>query len=320
MLIPHPIELLTKSQALSLLLARLPENHGHRTFLEAELYREDAGKRGEQRLKNKFKEFYLEEEFNVLWNVNLSIGSWKVQMDGLLLTKRTAVIIESKNISGKIHYNSETEEFFRIDEDGNKKVFEDPTIQLEKHRRFLAAWFKLKKISMPVEGIVVFTPKQCEFISKPPGKHICKTYQMNHYLYRVLEQHSPKLAPSKLEKIKKLIELNAIPYQQLPLCITYHINPKELKTGVFCTQCRFWSMQRIRKNWNCASCKHRDSQAHHSAIREYFSIVGTRLGNQDFRWFCNIDSIHTASRLLAESGLPSTGAKKNRKYFLGEQD
>ena len=318
--IENRIEMLTKSKALSLLLARLPEKHGKRLFLEGELHKEDAGKRGEQRLRHKFKEFYLEEEFLVLWNVNLNIGEWKVQMDGLLLTKNAAIIIESKNISGKIHFNQETEEFYRIDDNGEKTVFDDPRIQLEKHCRFLAAWLKLKKIKLPVDGIVVFTAKQCEFMSKPPGKRICKTYQMNQYLYRVLKDHPQKLAPLKLNKIKNLIELHSNPYKHTPLCDTYHINSLELKTGVFCTNCQQLSMERIRKSWNCVLCSHRDSQAHRLAIQEYFSLVGHQLENQHLRWFCKIDSVHTASRLLVESGLPFTGAKKNRKYSLENLD
>lgn len=308
--------MLSHSDSLKRLLDRLPQNHPRRQFLEKELRGVEAGKRGEKRVKQKFNEFYSDEEFQVIWNVRLKINNWKVQMDGLLLTERCAIIIESKNISGKIYFDQETEEFYRIDDNGIKTVMDNPVIQLEKHIHFLREWFKLKKIELPIEGLIVFSSKKCEFMCKPPGWYICKTYQMNKYLYKILQANPHKTASIKLIKIKKMIGTSQFPYKQIPLCEHYHINIKDLETGVCCTSCSLRTMQRIRKNWNCSNCAHRDASAHNFAINEYFSLIGTSLNSRQFRDFCHVESPYVASRLLAQLELVSSGSAKMRTYAI----
>ena len=103
---------LSKAEALRAALRRLPINYPDRGFLEKELHNAEAGVRGEQRLQKKFIEFYMKEPYQILWNVSLSLGNWSVQMDGLLLTAHEAIVIESKNISGDLYFDHETDEFY----------------------------------------------------------------------------------------------------------------------------------------------------------------------------------------------------------------
>lgn len=314
--IKEKINLLSKSQSLTMLLDRLPEKHASRNFLERELYMEEAGQRGEKRMRHKFEEFYLEEEFLILWNVELKIGNWKVQMDGILLTSRTAIIIDSKNISGKIHFEKNTDEFYRIDDEGEKLVLDDPILQLEKHIYFLTSWFKLKQIDLPVDGLIVFTAKKCEFISKAHEAPICKTYQMNKRLYRILKKIPQKNSSYPLSDIKELLEFHRYPFTRIPLCKFYKLNALDLQTGVYCSKCDSRTMQRVKKNWHCRVCKHRDSDAHVLAMREYFSLIDYHVKNMEFREFCQIESVFTASRLLASFELKNEGGKRNRSYHL----
>lgn len=310
------MERLNKSEALEGLLVRLAAGHPRRDFVDTQLYRTDGGKRGEQRLKARFKEFWIEEEFSVLWDVSLTLGDWPAQMDGLLLTERCAIIIESKNISGEIHFDEATGEFFRFDRDGNKTSFEDPRVQLAKHIRFLERWFRPRKISMPVAGLVVFTAKHCEFASKPRGAPICKAYQMPEYLLNIWQSYPPNAASPKLPKISKLLLNHQTPFRRNPLCQQYSIDAADLKTGVLCRGCRTLTMKRMKRGWTCARCGERDPLAHEFAVREYFSLVGSELTNQEFRRFCRIESRHVASRLLSQLDLEVAGELKARVYRL----
>lgn len=261
--------LLTKTDGLERLIGRLPAGHSHQTFLKTELHRTASGVRGEHRLEARFKEFYLEEEFHVLWNINLRIGNWPVQMDGMLLTERGAIIIESKNISGKIHFDEKTGGFYRYDDDDVKSVMEDPRVQLNKHIRLLTQWFKIKKINLPIRGLIVFTAKKCEFISKPSGVAICKTYQMPEYLLNIWQASPPQAADFKLAKIKKLLQSNQSPYKPIPLCKKDFIDEADLKLGIYCRACQQHTMRRYRRSWQCKGCGERDKEAHYSAICEY---------------------------------------------------
>ncbi|WP_298830618.1 nuclease-related domain-containing protein [uncultured Planococcus sp.] len=303
---------------MELLLIRLGEHHPQRPFLERELHWTTAGTRGEGRLQKKFHEFYSEEEFQILWDISLNIGTWSVQMDGLLLTERCAVIIESKNINGRLHFDEKTGEFFRINAAGEKTVMEDPRVQLNKHIRFLKQFFQMKKINLPVSGLIVFTAKDCEFASKPHRASICKTYQMIEYLLKILQAFPLEADNKKLAKIKKMILANQSPYKQAPLCTYYFIDPKDLLPGVYCRHCKCLSMQRDQRSWICSRCGARDSSAHLLAIQEYFTFVELEITNRKLREFCGLASRTVAKRLLIQLDLDSTGALKNRVYHFRE--
>lgn len=251
-----------------------------------------------------------------MWDVNLSIASWKVQMDGLLLTEKGAVIIESKNISGKIHFDEKTGEFYRFDDDNVKTVMEDPRIQLNKNKRFLAQWFKSKKINLPIDGLIVFTAKKCEFIFKPADVHICKSYQMADCLLKIWHHLPLEATLIKLSKIKKLLQTSQTPYRQTPLCQYYYIDPADVKSGVYCRRCKLLAMQRDKRSWTCNKCGVREKEAHQFAIREYFSLIDVQLTNQRLRDFCQISSRHLAMRILTQLDLQTKGDSKSRFYYL----
>lgn len=313
------VVMLSEAESLECLLHRLPKEHSYRKFFEVELHRSKSGKRGEARMKRKFNEFYLPEEHDVMWNVSLAIGGWRVQMDGLLLTDRCAVIIESKNISGRIVFDEKTGEFYRFNDDDEKTIMEDPTIQLNKHMRFLEAWFKIQNITVPIDGLVVFTPKQCEFVSKPKNKYICKTYQMVEYLHIILQNYPQRIASPKLDDIKKAIEDNQAPYQRIPLCEQYRLDWRELKRGVLCNKCIMYSMERKNHSWKCTKCGEKNSHAHVYAISEYFSLIDSSISNRQFRAFCLIESQSVAKRLITSLNLQKTGELKGRKYQLRDK-
>lgn len=311
------IILLSKTESLERLLYRLPENHPQRQFLQVELYRTAAGKRGEDRLERKLIEFNPEGNHRFLRNVCLSIGEWKIQMDGLLLTERGVIIVESKNISGQLYFDDKTGEFSRTDLEGTRTVMEDPTIQLNKHIRFLRKFFIQHKINLPIDGLVVFTSKQCEFITKPATHHVCKTYQLIDYVFNILQTFPRLTTRQNLSKIDKLLQKSHTPYKRHPLCQQYFIDENDLQTGILCVNCKKHSMMRKHKSgWVCGRCETIEPLAFQSAIQEYFSLIDTQLNNRKLRKFCNLESPYTTSRLLAEFDFEVSGALKNRTYEL----
>lgn len=294
------LELLCAEDAIGSLIGRLPAVHPQRQYLAGEQRQIAAGVRGEDRMRKHFVEFHSQEEFHILWDVSLAMGDWKIQMDGLLLTERCVIIMDSKNISGKIHFDEQTGEFYRFDNDNVKSVMKDPRIQLNKNIRFLSAWFQLKKIKLPVSGLIVFTPKSCEFIVRPKSKHICKVYQMPEYLLQIVKAFPLEAEPPKLPKIKKQIISAHSPYLRTPLCSKHYIQASEIRRGIQCTECRAYGMKRIKKSWQCPGCGHRDRLAHKHALREYFSLIDTHITNQAFREWCGVESRFTAARMLAQ--------------------
>lgn len=306
--------LLTEVKALEALISRLPAQHSYQKFLEVELHRVSAGKRGEEKLLRKLAEFTWKETHLILPDVSLSRDNMKIQMDSLLLTNSYAIIIESKNIHGKIHFELLTGEFYRYDNDGKKMIMEDPAIQLKRNMRFFNDWLNSKNLDLVVKGLVVFTSKECEFISKPQKIPVCKTYQLHDYLYSMLEAPS-RQSSVNLKKLKKLIESQQTPYKRIPLCDYYRIDPSILIKGIRCGGCgSFGSGTLKRVYWYCNNCGKADAYAINNTVKEYFSLVSHTISNSELRKFSLLESRHAASRILMKYDMEKSGEQKVRKY------
>lgn len=316
--IKNTVELLPQSKAIMHLLRRLPDKHPKKGYLENQLHRKSAGERGESKLQKKFNEFYLEDDYAALWDIELKLDNWKTQFDGLILTKKCVIILDSKNVSDDLHYDKETDEFIKVNPAGNRLVLENPIYQLNKNIRFLTRWLQKKKIEIKVTGLIVYTANNCVFHSKPSGALLCKTYQMNDTLYKILQSYPQDSTSLKINKIKKVIEDNHSPYVRKPLCDLYQINYKDLIKGVYCEACNNYQMLRNKRNWICGDCNYKNPAAHHLALQEYFSLVNTSITNKDLCSFCILDSPATARRILVQYNFKTYGINKARTYELNE--
>lgn len=311
------LDVLSKTLAIECLLKRLSQRHNQRVYLENQLHRVSAGIRGEGKMVKKFEEFYLEENYLPVWDLNMKIGKWAVQIDGLLLTERCAIVMDSKNLSGEIHYDETNEEFYKKTvPEGEILNLDNPVVQLNKHISFIRKWFRLHRINLPVTGLIVVTANNCVFHAKPTGAFICKTYQMNDYLYRILRDNPLTAVSHPLEDIEKLIAANQVPFKFPPLSEFYRIDLKDIKKGVYCQACCTHRMQRTKKSWICAGCGSKDASAGRLAVQEYFSLIDTELTNKKFREFSGILNSAAVWRILAKYEFEISGEKKNRIYKM----
>lgn len=302
-------------EALQSALRRLKPTHPKRSFLETELHKAEAGKRGEMRLMKKFDEFYSKEDYAVMWNVELSLNKWRVQMDGLLLTRYAAIIIESKNISDKLYFNNETSEFYRINSAGEKTVMDNPATQVEKHIRFLKEWFRKHSIALPVTGILVFTAKQAELITIPEEIPVCKVHQVIEKIFKLLNRYPIAIYPDEsIKEIEHSIRTKQSPYTSTPLADRYFIDPAEFTKGIYCEHCKTPTIIRLKRAWICKTCRMKDDQALHKTVAEYFALVSRTAANRDIQKFALIDNRHLIKRFFSNSSLPGTGHLRDRSY------
>ncbi|WKA56186.1 NERD domain-containing protein [Planococcus shixiaomingii] len=308
---------LSRTEALEAAIRRMPAHLPERGFLEKELYNITAGIRGEQRLQKKFIEFYSQEKYEIIWNISLSLGKWPIQMDGLLITSRVAIVIESKNISGELHFNNDTGEFYRLDSLYGKTVMDNPAIQIEKNIRFMKSWLREHAIELPVDGLLIFTAKQSELKSLPQNVRTCRTHQMIERLFEIINDYpTPTYTKISLLTIRKLIESKQTPYKQKPLTVQYSIQPHLFNTGIYCAQCRTPTIKRHRRTWRCEDCGLEDKEAPYQTVLEHFAFFGKPVSNKEVRTFTGIDDRHVIKRLLTELDLYREGVKRHRRYFL----
>ena len=66
--------------------------------------------------------------FKVYSDIRMHLGEWKVQIDCLVLTDRCCIVIESKNMSGDLYFESDSEEFYKVNRDGEEILIRIHTI------------------------------------------------------------------------------------------------------------------------------------------------------------------------------------------------
>lgn len=312
---------LSRVEALQGAIRRLKVNSADRLYLEKELFNIQAGIRGEQRLHKKIIEFYFPSGYEIIWNVNLSLNAWPVQIDGLLLTKNVAVIIESKNISGELHFDNITGEFYRLDLSGAKAVMDNPAIQVEKHIRFMKAWFAEHGIRLAVDGLLVFTALQSELKNLPKTTYTCRRHHMIELLFNIIEEYKPSTtAQTSLNDLRKLIESKQTPYLQKPIALHYSIKPELFSRGIYCSQCETPTVKKHYRSWRCSQCDLICDDAPRRAVLEYFSLFGKPASNQEIRSFTGIEDRHVMKRLLADKSFIMDGRNRQSRYSPGEKE
>ena len=285
------------------LLNRLRDGSDMVDFIREEIRKQEAGVRGEERLVDRLKELRLPGEFRVFSDVCLELDDWKVQIDCLVVTDRCCIVLESKNISGRLYFNEELDEFYK-EENGTETPISNPYFQLMRHIRFMKEFLRNTLPQMKVTGAAIMTAKSCRIMQKPTHYPI---YKLESMIERVTQMYNSFAGTSfsgeELEVIEKLLQENRSPFVYLPLCEHYRIPPSEIRLGVECPGCGVLGMQRTGKTWICQSCNTRDRNAHKKAVNEYFSLIDDKITNRDFRKFCMVESIYAASRMLGNMDL-----------------
>ncbi|WP_203333186.1 NERD domain-containing protein [Planococcus beigongshangi] len=301
-------------------IRRMKVNTAERDLLERELFLVEAGIRGERRLQKKFIEFYSSEPFEILWNTSLTLGNWPVQIDGLLLTSKVAVILESKNISGELHFENKTDEFFRYDANGVKTIMDNPAVQVEKHIRFIRMWFAENKIRLPVDGLLVFTALKAELCSLPKNIRTCRHHHMVELLFKTIEEYpsSPQQNRHVLKKYMKILEKQLTPYTQKPIAVQYSLDPRLFEQGIYCDACQTFNVSRQRRRWQCDACGKTSVNAGEEAVLDYFAIFGFQANNEKLRKFLNVDDRHLVKRLLSQEILTKDGSRRHSKYSMNK--
>ena len=285
------------------LLKRLGDESGMKEFIREEIRKQDAGVRGEDRLVFRLKELRLSGQYRVFSDVCLELDDWKVQIDCLVVTDRCCIVLESKNISGRLYFNEELDEFYK-EENGQETPFSNPYFQLMRHIRFMKEFLRNTLPQMKVTGAVILTAKSSRIVQKPTHYPI---YKLESMIERVTQIYNScdgtRFSDEEMLAVERLIVENRATFVYAPLCEHYRIPINEILIGVECPNCGVLGMRRTGKTWTCITCNKRNRDAHKKALHDYFHLINNRITNKEFRNFCNIESIYTASRMLANMDL-----------------
>lgn len=312
---PIPLQILM----LEAILRRHPgKNLDHHIILD-ELERRRAGYRGEVSI-----DFYLrqlpEKDYKIYHDLNLPDGDFNCQIDTLLQTSKSLLIISVKNMTGKLVFDFNNSQFFQVNGD-IERGYSDPIEQAVRHQKYLKKLLADNGFPpLPVDFLITFSNSNTilEFRGNnlKMKQRICKSDGLLKKIEQTTDLYPHEtLSQKDMRRLSKLlIKLNYLPIKSI--LQRFGIEKSNLNPGVHCPCCNYLPMKRERKNWYCPACKTFSKNAHVNTLIDYCVIYGTKITNQEFRRITQIQSPDTARRLLVSLNLETTGANKNRVYFL----
>ncbi|WP_264804745.1 nuclease-related domain-containing protein [Cytobacillus sp. NCCP-133] len=301
------------------LLNRIPDNHSKRKLIEEDFAKQMAGYKGEKSLEYHLS-YLPEKESYVFHDLRLFNKQHFFQIDVLILTPFFLSILEVKNISGSLYFNSAYTQLVRRIED-KEEGFPDPVAQVKRQAFHLKCWLEEQNIPMPPieplavigneRSVIKFDPrdKMNLHLVIPPAEIPSKiNYFRNRYK---TEAHTNR-------QLKKLISKLTISHTPLlsKILQRYQISPAELKQGVQCHKCTSFPMIRLHGRWSCPACNQLSKDAHIQSLQEYSFLISQSISNAQAKKFLQVESRDSVKRLLQSISLKTIGTKRGTKYLL----
>jgi hypothetical protein len=297
------------------LARRLPKNHPQLSKILSSIEKRKAGFRGEQNTDYHLT-FLPSPDYIILRDLSL-IDQHPFQIDTLILTPKLIMLVETKNPSGKLYFEKESNQLIRTYEQV-EEGFSNPLQQAERQSRQLENWMCKRKFpSMPIEHLVVISNSKT--IIRTNNKRVFeRVVHAEHMVDRILfileKYHQTHLDGKTLKKLYKVLIKENTP-QLVPILEYWNIHPQEIIKGTECPYCTKIPMTRIYSNWYCPSCKESSKFAHIQALLDYFLLFNSTITNKQCRDFLLLHSRRTSELLLKTMNLSKLGHTKGVKYI-----
>ncbi|MFJ8066302.1 nuclease-related domain-containing protein [Psychrobacillus sp. NPDC096426] len=287
--------------------------HAMKELIHSKVQAARAGVNGEVRVDDVFQKYSFPFEYVVLHDVSLE-SRGKFQMDTICLTQYFAVILESKNIGGSLSFKDNPLQLVRELDDGKMDAFESPEVQIERNKYLLSDWFRSIGVELPIYGVIVLSNPKTIVVNSPHKFPIIFPQTIPVFL-RNIPRAKVYMDVHQMHNLAKEIVASHRSYIPYPMCKRWSIDPRDLLTGVLCEKCDKLVMVKRKNGWNCLNCGHVDRHAHEKAIREWFVLIGESINNRQCRYFLQLDSFQSASRILNSMGLVREGTSKSNTIY-----
>ena len=204
---------------LEALVARLPTSHDLIGPLTEEMKRLEAGIIGEE-----FIHKILEgQQYLLISDVILD----QQQIDLIVLSERSCVVLEVKNIRGKIQLTETPRQMIRELDDGTVNIFTSPVAQLENNLRAMHRLLKKHNCDLPLYGAICFPFNTSTFSPFKSDYPILVGKDILNFLARA-QKSEAMVSAKQLKQLVRQIRQASVPYEREPLCVRYKINFADL--------------------------------------------------------------------------------------------
>lgn len=224
--------------------------------------------------------FLPQDDYYIFQALRLQYEIWTFQIDFLLLTTRFALIIEAKNLGGKLNFENKFHQLIQLYHE-KEKVYDDPTAQAERQRRLLSRWLaQYLPVPLPIECLVAMSNTNAILTtdSHDIPKRVCKPFKLLDKIERIEHFYSKETIDRKtVKKLSKLLLQHHTP-KSFNILSEYQIPQKDILTGVRCPTCKNLPMIYQYGKWHCKLCGTSSKDAHLASLNDYFSFLN--LGSQ----------------------------------------
>ncbi|RYM05505.1 NERD domain-containing protein [Sporolactobacillus sp. THM7-7] len=309
-----PLQLLA-DQAL---LVHLPGRHANRAAIEDDLARRRAGWRGEQALSY-YLSFLRPERYRIFYDLRLTIQAHAFQIDALLLSPSLAAIIEVKNFTGTVYFESLFDQMIRVAGD-RQETFPNPIVQVKRQRDMLNKWLSAHRLpELPIECLVTIAnvSTMIKSASNSAGEWVCHAEHLESRLKKYEQRnHKRILGLSALQQLETaLLENHTDP--QPDVLKKFAVSSTDLIRGVRCPNCGTFEVERAYGTWVCKSCSKKSKDAHVPMILDYFLLKGSTMTNKQCREFLKISDHQLVTRLLRKTPIKIGGSGRGiGQYYM----
>ncbi|WP_163528702.1 nuclease-related domain-containing protein [Halobacillus ihumii] len=249
----------TQHKQIASLLERLPPSHSKRSDVQEQYAIRSAGHFGETTTDH-FLQYLHSNKYHVIQDLRLFDGIQHFQIDCLILTPSYLLILEVKNLRGKLIFDFEHHQLLRVFE-GKKETFPDPFLQVEHQCHQLRMWldqFGLPEI--PINSFVVVANSRT--VIKTHGsdlegrkRRIIRPKQIIPSVTNLTSTFDRKYWESPIIKqAAHCFEKGNTPYRGGSILERFDLKVEDLIKGVQCLKCKRFPMERKRDHWVCPWC------------------------------------------------------------------
>lgn len=271
-----------------------------------------AGMAGEKRIYESILSVKMHNEAVILQNVALPLMAGSTfQIDLVLVAKSGILLIESKQIAGRLRFHPVPAELRKVDEDGRiQAVYDCPVAQLSDQQQNLHQWLTLAGYQVPVYGAVVFAnnPVIEEIGQNAP---VYKMREVRNLIRRHLVRKSV-IETGELRAWVTSMRLDARPYLPFPLK-GIHLSVDRL--GPLCVHCSEPLKRHSQRNWLCTKCKRREKDPGMVKVLAWFLLVRQSIRPRELMTLLELKSHEPARHLLARLPFKKKGKGKSVEYF-----
>lgn len=289
-----------------------------KNFPRLEDMKRDAARRHKGYIGELTVDYYLDflsSQFLILKDIHLNMQGKTVQFDSIVITNYGIFCIESKNVNGKITFDTILKQF--IQHDGvTERSYRYPITQAETQRLQLSNWLHFRNYqNIPVYYFIAISEPSTIINVKGDEQAIAKVVAHAEHIPQMILKTDRKLQGRSRLPMRQIANeiLHESKKHDSNILSKYGVQKSDILPGVHCPQCGWLGMNRIYNNWHCPKCNHRSRHAHKRAFADYFLLINPWITNAECRRFLKINSRNLATNLIKKEDLIY---QKERKRWI----